>query len=74
MKLENPAIEVKKLELTRAIVNDQKRMKRIEDEILNQLVNSTGNILDEEDLISFLDKSKITSHEIKLAMEENEIA
>jgi len=35
VKLENPAIEIKKLELTKAIVKDQKRMKRIEDDILN---------------------------------------
>lgn len=49
-------------------------MKKIEDDILNQLVNSRGNILDEEDLISFLDKSKITSLEIARAMEENEVA
>jgi len=49
-------------------------MKRIEDEILNQLVNASDNILDEEDLINFLEKSKITSAEIKVAMEENEVA
>lgn len=49
-------------------------MKRIEDEILNQLVNASDNILDEEDLINFLEKSKITSAEIKIAMEENEVA
>lgn len=74
VKLENPDIETRKLELTRAIVNDQKRMKKIEDDILNQLVSSTGNILDDEDLIQFLDKSKVTSKEIKIAMEENEVA
>jgi dynein heavy chain len=49
-------------------------MKRIQDEILSQLVNSTGNILDEEDLISFLEKSKVTGELIKQSMEENEIA
>lgn len=74
VKLENPAIEIKKLELTKAIVKDQKRMKKIEDDILNQLVNASDNILDEEDLINFLEKSKVTSAEIKIAMEENEVA
>jgi dynein heavy chain len=74
VKLENPAIEIKKLELTRAIVNDQKRMKKIEDDILSLLVNAGDNILDEEDLIIYLDKSKIVSAEINKAMEENEIA
>ena len=74
VKLENPVIEYRKLELTKAIVNDQKRMKKIEDDILSQLVNAGDNILDEEDLINYLDKSKITSKEIKVAMEENEQA
>lgn len=72
--MENPAIEIKKLELTRAIVNDQKRMKKIEDDILSQLVNAGDNILDEEDLIIYLKKSKVTSKEITLAMQENEVA
>jgi hypothetical protein len=49
-------------------------MKNIEDEILNQLVNAGDNILDEDDLINYLEKSKITSKEIKGAMEENEVA
>lgn len=49
-------------------------MKNIEDEILNQLVNATGNILDEEDLINYLDRAKVISKEIKHAMEENEVA
>lgn len=49
-------------------------MKQIEDEILNQLVNAGDNILDEEDLIIYLERSKVTSKEITKAMEENEIA
>ena len=74
VKLENPAIELRKLELTRSIVRDQKRIKHIEDGILNQLVNSGANILEEDDLIIFLDSSKIVSKEIAISMEENEIA
>ena len=49
-------------------------MKKIEDDILYQLVNAGENILDEEDLISYLETSKITSKEINIAMEENEVA
>ncbi len=55
-------------------MNDQKRMKKIEDDILSQLVNAGDNILDEEDLIIYLKKSKVTSKEITLAMQENEVA
>ncbi len=74
VKLENPAVEQKKIELTRALVNDQNQMKAIEDGILNQLVNSTGNILDDEDLIRNLDESKVVSTAVKLSMEENKTA
>jgi hypothetical protein len=49
-------------------------MKNIEDDILSLLVNAGDNILDEEDLIIYLEKSKIVSAEINKAMEENEIA
>jgi dynein heavy chain len=49
-------------------------MKKIEDDILSLLVNAGDNILDEEDLIIYLEKSKIVSAEINKAMEENEIA
>ncbi len=74
VKLENPAIEFKKLELTRAIVNDQKKMKNIEDGILNQLVNAGSNILEDDDLIINLENSKVTSKDIKQNMENNEVA
>ncbi len=49
-------------------------MKAIEDGILNQLVNSTGNILDDEDLIRNLDESKVVSIAVKQSMEENKTA
>jgi len=74
VKIENPAIEMKKLELTRAIVSDQKKMKNIEDEILNQMVNAGANILEEDDLINKLENAKTTSKIIKQNMEENEVA
>jgi len=35
VKIENPEVEQRKMELTRAIVEDQRKMKNIEDEILN---------------------------------------
>ena len=74
VKLENPSIEVRKLELTKAMVDGQRQMQEIEDEILNLLVNAGENILDEEDLINYLEKSKIVSKAITESMEENEIA
>jgi dynein heavy chain len=73
VKIENPAIEQKKADLIVVIARDQKRMKKIEDDILKNLAESDENILDDEDLIANLDSSKITSDEIKKTMEDNEV-
>lgn len=74
VKREQPDLETMKGTLVLAIAADQKRMKRIEDEILKSLAESDENILDDEDLIGYLDNSKITSEEIKKTMEKNEVA
>jgi len=55
------------------VVNNAARNKQlfdIESEILYLLAHSTGNILDDTVLIETLAQSKITSGEIKIAMEE----
>jgi dynein heavy chain len=74
VKREQPDLETMKGTLVLAIAADQKRMKRIEDDILKSLAESDENILDDEDLIGYLDNSKITSEEIKKTMEKNEVA
>lgn len=74
VKIENAAVEAKKNELTLVISNDQKRIKKLEDDILRSLANSSENILDDEDLIANLDASKSTSDEISKNLEDNKIA
>jgi len=74
VNIEDSAIEARKLELTEAIVRDQKEMQAIEDKILDQLVNTDGNILDDQELINFLDKSKVTSKVIQESMADNKEA
>ena len=74
MMREKPDQEQKKSELVLNIARDQKKVKRIEDDILSSLANSETNILDDKDLIQKLDESKIISAEIQNTMKENEIA
>lgn len=64
MMREKPDQEQKKSELVLNIARDQKKVKRIEDDILSSLANSETNILDDKDLIQKLDESKIISAEI----------
>jgi len=50
----------------------KKELKEIEDKILFMLSNSTGNILDDEELINTLAQSKVTSNEISEKVAEAE--
>ena len=70
---ERPDLEQKKDELTVTIAADEKQLKEIEDKILYMLENSQGNILDDEELISVLADSKVTSSAIKSRMAEAEV-
>ena len=74
VKIENSAVEAKKNELILIIANDQKKINKLQDDILKSLANSSENILDDEDLIANLDVSKITSDEISVNLENNQIA
>jgi dynein heavy chain, axonemal len=74
VKIENSAVETKKNELTLTIANDQKRIKKLEDDILKSLANSSENILDDEILVAKLDDSKVTSDDITKNLENNKEA
>lgn len=47
-------------------------MRNLEDELLDQLSNSQGNILENEKLISTLDNIKVDSKKIAEAIQESE--
>ena len=55
---EQPAIEQEKVSLMTSLANFQRKMKELEDKILQSLFESKGNILDDEDLIMQLKESK----------------
>ena len=69
---ERPDLEAKKDELVVSIAEDKKQLKEIQDKILHFLANSSGNILDDEELIDTLGASKVTSEAIGVRVTEAE--
>ncbi|KAH8062371.1 dynein light chain binding protein [Aureococcus anophagefferens] len=69
---ERPDMEEKKNSLVVANASMKKELKEIEDKILYMLSNSTGNILDDHELIETLASSKKTSQEITAKVAEAE--
>ena len=73
MVTELPEKEEKKNQLVMDNARMAKQLKDIEDEILFMLSNSTGNILDDQQLIDTLSNSKKTSQEIKARVAEAKV-
>ena len=56
--LERPDLQAKKEDLIKSIAEGRKTIQELEDTILRLLAESSGNILDDEQLINTLDSSK----------------
>ena len=69
---ELPELAEKKGELVVENAAMNKQLYDIESQILFLLANSTGNILDDTELINALAEAKVTSEEIKSKMQESE--
>ncbi|KAM3865367.1 dynein axonemal heavy chain 6 [Diretmus argenteus] len=72
VRLESPDLEEQRNQLIVSINDDRNQLKDIEDRILKLLFSSEGNILDNEELVQTLQKSKVTSEGIKRRLEEAE--
>ncbi|PZC80020.1 hypothetical protein B5X24_HaOG215489 [Helicoverpa armigera] len=72
VRLERPDLEIQRTELIVRINTDKATLLEIEDKILRLLYASTGNILDDEELIETLNESKETSEIINARLEETE--
>jgi dynein heavy chain len=72
IKNERPDLEEKRDKLVVSIANDQKQLLDIEDQILQMLAAASGNILDDEELINALARSKKTSTVINQRLSEAE--
>lgn len=66
-------LEEQKERLVVSIANDKWQLKELEDKILKLLKESEGNILDDEQLISVLNNSKLTSGMIQGRVKEAEV-
>ncbi|XP_050361252.1 dynein axonemal heavy chain 6 [Nymphalis io] len=72
VRLERPDLELQRSELIVRINTDKATLLEIEDKILRLLYASSGNILDDEELIETLNESKETSEIINARLEETE--
>jgi len=69
---EEPEVEKKRVNLVIESAQSKAQLKEIEDKILELLSASKGNILDDEELISTLANSKVTSDKIGEKVKEQE--
>ena len=70
VQMERPELEEQKQKLVEEVNFNKKTLKGLEDDLLYRLANSTGNLLDDVELIEVLQKSKTTAVEVneKLAI------
>jgi dynein heavy chain len=73
-KYERPDLEDKRDKLIISIADDQAQLMQVEDTILRMLADATGNILDDEELMNTLEKSKEISSAIDKRIAEAEQA
>jgi len=69
---EMPELEERKAGLVLSNARNKAELQGIENKILQLLSNSTGNILDDEELINTLSESKVKSEAINAAVKEAE--
>lgn len=73
IKNERMDLEERRDQLVVSIANDQRQLLEIEEQILSMLAAASGNILDDEELINALAKSKKTSAAINQRLTEAEV-
>ena len=73
IKSERPDLEERRDKLVVSIAADQAELLGLEEQILSMLASASGNILDDEDLINALAKSKTTSTAINMRLTEAEV-
>mgnify|MGYP003883881443 FL=1 len=69
VKEEKPELEKKREALVLEDADNKRQLADIEKAILKMLANSKGNILDDEDLVNSLAKSKVASNQIQQAVQ-----
>jgi dynein heavy chain 2 len=72
LKQERPELEERKSQLLKQEEELKIQISQLEDELLNQLANSTGNILENKDLLDSLNETKTKSAIIETSLSESE--
>ncbi|GMI47335.1 hypothetical protein TrCOL_g3071 [Triparma columacea] len=72
VKHERPDLEEQYAALVKDMSENAKKIVDLEDSLLKELSNSTGNILDNEELIATLDETKTKAVEIQGKLEESQ--
>jgi dynein heavy chain len=65
LQKERAELEDQKMKLVEEVNSNQKTLKGLEDNLLYKLANSTGNLLDDVELIEVLQKTKTTGVEVQ---------
>lgn len=73
VRYERIELEEKRVSLILQISQDKRQLQDLEDKILKLIAEAQGHILEEEDLITTLDASKITSDTVNQRMELSKI-
>ncbi|RNF27392.1 putative dynein heavy chain [Trypanosoma conorhini] len=72
VRYEYAELETRATKTVMSIANGKNQLKEIEDRILNLLTSSTGNILDNEPLVTTLREAKETSEAVTTSLEVSE--
>lgn len=70
---ERPDKEKQRLELVQSMSENRKKLKEAEDDLLKRLAEASGSLLDNEELINTLEKTKTKSIEISEAIKIGEV-
>ena len=73
LKLEKPELEHRKSDLLKQEETLKIQINELEDELLNQLANSSGNILENKELLDSLNQTKTNSATIEQSLQESAI-
>ena len=72
LKSERPDIEALRIQQMKIQGEYAAKLRSLEDELLDELSNSEGNILDNEQLINTLERLKVESKEVTQAINDSE--
>lgn len=71
LQREKPELELRRTELLRREEEMKLQMTQLEESLLQELASARGNVLENEELIASLNKTKSSSNEIAIGLKES---